>query len=158
MHFLAIIAVRWLTVLPPAPAMTAASIAALADPAPAADAGPSDTGVMLKPDSNGLIDVPAFLAAQEKRADAEPVSNPFRRRFHPPGPSRDNVFQVSALMRSPEGSSDCCIINGAVMGRGEMLSGLLVRSVEADGVVLCDGRLSLYLPLQDDPTTVRLPR
>lgn len=135
--------------------MSAASLTAVPAAAPAPPPAPADA---LKPDARGLIDIPGFLAAREARADLEAVPNPFRCRFHPPPPADDHDFSVSAILRAPGAGSGACVINGSVLEPGAVVSGLLVRSLLDDGVVLERGSCAVFLPLRDEPVTIRLPR
>jgi len=154
-----------LTPLPDPPVMTAADMALLADPGPAplapCPAAPAparhdsqDAPVIVRPNADGVLD----LTGIGETEDPGRISNPFRVRYHPQLQFREVPLAIASVLVGDRGEEPSAIINGELYSPGDRLEDMVVTAITADSVELRRGAILLNIPVQDQPTMLRLPR
>jgi len=151
------------------PIMKAADLAALAEtappplapvpaapappPPPVRDAGP-DAPIVAVPNADGVLDLTGISQIE----DSDRLPNPFRVRHHPAVQFRELPLAIGSVLVGDGGTEAAVIINGELYGAGDRLEDLAITSITADSVELRRGPILLKVPVQDQPTTLRLPR
>jgi hypothetical protein len=150
------------------PTMKAADLAALAETAPpprepvpatpapplppARDAGP-DAPIVVVPNAKGILD----LAGIGQTEDSDRVPNPFRVRHRPQLQFRELPLAIGSVLVGDGAGEAAVIINGELYAAGDRLEDMAITSITADSVELRRGPILLKVPVQDQPTILRLP-
>ncbi len=154
-----------LTPLPAPPVMKAADMALLADmgpaprapcplaPAPERNGGP-EAPVIVRPNADGVLDITGVGETEIP----ESISNPFRVRYHPQLQVREAPLAIESVLIGGRGENSSVVINGEIYSLGDRWEDMDVAAITASSVELRRGAILLDVPVQDQPTILRLPR
>jgi hypothetical protein len=145
------------------PVMKSADLAAQAAvpaDAPVPDLPPKSEGRESSPDTRrAIVPGPAGVidATVIQDGDADPVLNPFRRRFRRPLPVRDVPLLISAALNSTRPADASAVINDKLYETGDTIEGLQITSIDDNVVEFTREGLVFRIPV-DRPVVLRLPR
>lgn len=115
-----------------------------------AETVPTESGLLLLPNAEGVIDL---LAASVPANETEEI-NPFAVRSVPPDAVREIAVHLTGLI---QGAKPCALVNGRPVEPGETVETLTLLRIEDGAAVFQHGPHRLRLPVGEKPVKVKLP-
>lgn len=122
-------------------------VAAAVPPAKPAEP-PAESGPVLMPNAEGMIDLLAAAALTGEEI------NPFAVRSFPVEAVREIALHLTGLM---QGANPCALVNGRPVEPGEAVETLTLVRIEDGAALFQHGSLRLRLPVGEKPVRIKLP-
>jgi len=144
-----------LPTLPPPPAEAHRAQAGPPAPSPPQEPpDPPDAPIIVVPNADGVLD----LTNLAPPGDTDGVPNPFRVHHRPPTQFRELPLAIDSVLIGDRSADASAVINGELYTAGDRLEDLAIISIAADTIELQRGPVLLKVPVQDQPTLLRIPR